>query len=173
MKQIRGKIVILGDDVDTDQILPGYAMAEPMDQLGRFAMAGLPDADKRKQITEGTILVAGRNFGCGSSREQAPTALKQVGVCLIVAQGFARIFRRNAINIGLPVAKIESADGLTDNDEISVDLETGEVQIHKSAKMANLSVQPLSDHVRKTLEYGGLIPRIRAEIAQKEMGRGV
>ena len=103
MNTIKGRVIVLGDDVDTDQILPGYAMAEPMDQLGNFAMAGLAGLDFKSVFQPGDIIVAGRNFGCGSSREQAPIALKQVGVALVIAKGFARIFRRNSINIGMPV----------------------------------------------------------------------
>ena len=89
MELIKGKIIVLGDDVDTDQILPGYAMAEPYDKLGSYAMAGLAGLDFNAVYEPGSILVAGRNFGCGSSREQAPIALKQRGVSLILAKGFA------------------------------------------------------------------------------------
>lgn len=105
MEKIRGKVIILGDDVDTDQILPGYAMSEPYEEIGKYAMAGLPTEDFKLNREPGCILVAGRNFGCGSSREQAPIALKQAQVALVVAQGFARIFRRNCINIGMPVVR--------------------------------------------------------------------
>ena len=74
MKKIKGKVIILGDDVDTDQILPGYAMSEPYEEIGKYAMAGLPTEDFKLNREPGCILVAGRNFGCGSSREQAPGA---------------------------------------------------------------------------------------------------
>ena len=113
--------------MDTDQILPGYAMAEPFEQLGKFALAGCPGLDFVTKVRPGDIIVAGRNFGCGSSREQAPIALKMAGVGLIVASGFARIFRRNAINIGLPVYAADIAGLLADGDEIEVDLEAGSV----------------------------------------------
>ena len=84
MEKIRGKVIILGDDVDTDQILPGYAMSEPYEEIGKYAMAGLPTEDFKLNREPGCILVAGRNFGCGSSREQAPIALKQAQVALVV-----------------------------------------------------------------------------------------
>ncbi|MEG2119144.1 MAG: 3-isopropylmalate dehydratase, partial [Pseudoflavonifractor sp.] len=116
MKSIKGRVFVLGDNVDTDQILPGFAMAEPFDQLGKFAMAGAPDLDFVNQVQPGDIIVAGRNFGCGSSREQAPIALKMAGVSLIVAKGFARIFRRNSINIGLPVYAADIASLLKTGD---------------------------------------------------------
>ena len=160
MEKIRGKVIILGDDVDTDQILPGYAMSEPYEEIGKYAMAGLPTEDFKLNREPGCILVAGRNFGCGSSREQAPIALKQAQVALVVAQGFARIFRRNSINIGMPVWVADVADELKTGDVIEADLEKGTVTVNGEVKQFN----PLSENVRKTLEYGGLIPRVRAEL---------
>ncbi len=160
MEVIKGKVIVLGDDVDTDQILPGYAMAEPYDQLGRFAMAGLAGVDFKTVYEPGCILVAGRNFGCGSSREQAPIALRQAEVALVIAKGFARIFRRNSINIGLPVWVADVADGLKTGDQIAVDLEKGTVTVNGEIKQ----FQPMAENVVKTLTYGGLIPRVRAEL---------
>lgn len=160
MEKIAGKIIVLGDDVDTDQILPGYAMAEAYDQLGRFAMAGLAGLEFKSVFEPGSILVAGRNFGCGSSREQAPIALKQAGVSLVIAKGFARIFRRNAINIGLPVWAADLGDRVKTGDRAQVDLSTGLVTVNG----AEQAFPPLSETVLKTLEYGGLIPRVRAEL---------
>lgn len=164
MKSIQGKVIVLGDDVDTDQILPGYAMAEPYDQLGKFAMAGLASGDFQTVYESGCILVAGRNFGCGSSREQAPIALRQAQIALVIAKGFARIFRRNAINIGLPVWTADVADGLKTGDRIEVDLEQGTVLVNGEKKQ----FQPMAENVMKTLTYGGLIPRVRAELGITE-----
>lgn len=164
MKTIKGKIIVLGDDVDTDQILPGYAMAEPMSELGNFAMAGLAGIDFKSVYEPGAILVAGRNFGCGSSREQAPIALKQVGVSLVMAKGFARIFRRNSINIGLPVWAADLADLVKTGDMAEVDLEQGSVIVNGK----HHTFAPLSETVLMTLEYGGLIPRVRAELGIEE-----
>lgn len=164
MKPIKGKIIVLGDDVDTDQILPGYAMAEPMEQLGDFAMAGLAGVDFKAVYEPGGILVAGRNFGCGSSREQAPIALKQVGVSLVIAKGFARIFRRNCINIGLPVWAADLVGEVKTGDRAEIDLEQGRAAVNGR----EFSFPPLSPSTLKTLEYGGLIPRIRAELAIEE-----
>ena len=160
MDIIKGKVIVLGDDVDTDQILPGYAMAEPYDQLGNFAMAGLAGLDFKSVYEPGSIIVAGRNFGCGSSREQAPIALHQVGVSLVMAKGFARIFRRNSINIGLPVWVADMADKLKTGDEVEVDLEKGTVTVNGEVN----EFTPMAPTVLKTLEYGGLIPRVRAEL---------
>ncbi|MEY8387548.1 3-isopropylmalate dehydratase [Oscillospiraceae bacterium 38-13] len=164
MDVIKGKVIVLGDDVDTDQILPGYAMAEPYDQLGKFAMAGLAGLDFKTVYEPGCILVAGRNFGCGSSREQAPIALKQAQVALVIAKGFARIFRRNSINIGLPVWVADAAEGLKTGDQIEVDLEKGTVTCGGETRQ----FQPMAENVARTLAYGGLIPRVRAELGIEE-----
>lgn len=160
MDKIKGSVLKLGENVDTDQILPGYAMAEPFDQLGKFALAGCPEPDIAGKIRPGIILVAGNNFGCGSSREQAPIALKMAGVSLVVAANFARIFRRNAINIGLPVYAADITGFVHDGDVIEVDM------VHGIITCSDKSVNtiPLSAGVLKTLEYGGLIPQIRAEL---------
>ena len=163
MDTIKGKVIVLGDDVDTDQILPGYAMAEPYDQLGNFAMAGLAGLDFKSVYEPGSIIVAGRNFGCGSSREQAPIALHQLGVSLVMAKGFARIFRRNSINIGLPVWVADMADKLKTGDVVEVDLEKGTVTVNGEVN----EFTPMAPTVLKTLEYGGLIPRVRAELGSE------
>jgi len=160
MEKIKGKVIILGNDVDTDQILPGYAMSEPYELIGNYAMAGLPTDDFKDNREPGCILVAGRNFGCGSSREQAPISLKQAEVGCIVAQGFARIFRRNSINIGLPVFVADAVNELKTGDIVEIDLEAGIVTGPNGVIQSN----PLSESVLKTLEYGGLIPRVRAEL---------
>ena len=148
MDTIKGKVIVLGDDVDTDQILPGYAMAEPYDQLGNFAMAGLAGLDFKSVYEPGSIIVAGRNFGCGSSREQAPIALHQLGVSLVMAKGFARIFRRNSINIGLPVWVADMADKLKTGDVVEVDLEKGTVTVNGEVN----EFTPMAPTVLKTLE---------------------
>ena len=103
----QGRVWNFEDNIDTDQILPGYAMTYPREALKDHAMAGSRVADFAKQVKNGDIIIAGANFGCGSSREQAPLALKDAGVGLIIATSFARIFRRNAINIGLPVLQAD------------------------------------------------------------------
>lgn len=163
MNKIVGKIIVLGDDVDTDQILPGYAMAEPYEKLGGFAMAGLSGMDFASVFEPGCILVAGRNFGCGSSREQAPIALKQRGISLVIAKGFARIFRRNSINIGLPVWAADLHGSVKTGETAEVDLGAGTVTVggHK------FEFATMSESAMKTLEHGGLIPRVRAELGIK------
>lgn len=95
MEKIRGKVIILGDDVDTDQILPGYAMSEPYEEIGKYAMAGLPTEDFKLNREPGCILVAGRNFAAAPPGERPPSPSSRRRSPSIVAQGFARIFRRN------------------------------------------------------------------------------
>jgi 3-isopropylmalate dehydratase small subunit len=163
MDIIKGRVLVVGDNVDTDQILPGYAMAEPAGQLGKFAMAGCPELDFARRVQSGDILVAGSNFGCGSSREQAPIALKMAGIRLVVAANFARIFRRNAINIGLPVYAADIVELVHDGNFIEVDLVNGTIRCSGEI----IQAPPLSPGALKTLDYGGLIQRVRAELGQE------
>lgn len=159
MDRIEGTVWVFGDNVDTDQILPGYAMAEPFDKLHLYAMAGSLVSDFAKKVCLGDIIVAGKNFGCGSSREQAPVALKGAGVSMVIAASFARIFRRNAINIGLPVFTADISELVSNGDHIAVDLLTGKIEIGKKT----ILVSPLSDNVLATLDAGGLINRVKQE----------
>jgi len=164
MELLKGRVWLLGDDVDTDQILPGYAMSEPMEKLGQFALAGKAQLEFSKSVKPGDIVVAGRNFGCGSSREQAPVALKLAGVGLVIAVSFARIFRRNAINIGLPVLCADIRSRLKQWDRVEVNLKTGRILLPDG----EASVPPLSENALSTIEAGGLINRVRAELSTKQ-----
>ena len=164
MKNFSGQILFLDrSDINTDEIIPAKYLTE----LTKAALKpycledlSLPGFDPKKDIAGKSVIITRANFGCGSSREQAPIALKQVGVALVIAKGFARIFRRNSINIGMPVWVADVADGLKTGDVIEADLEKGTVTVNGEVKQFN----PLSENVRKTLEYGGLIPRVRAEL---------
>ena len=160
MNTIKGRVWIFDDNVDTDQILPGYAMAEAASSLGRFAMAGSKVADFSQQVQPGDIIVAGKNFGCGSSREQAPVALTLAGVSLLIAPSFARIFRRNSINIGLPVMLGDIRNEVKTGELIEVDIESGVIL----AADRKLSGQPLAPGVLATVRAGGLINRVRREL---------
>ena len=157
---IKGRVWAFGENIDTDQILPGYAMAESFETLGNFAMAGSKIPDFSDRVKAGDIVVAGRNFGCGSSREQAPVALKQAGAGLVIAASFARIFRRNAINIGLPVLVANISRWVKTGDILSVDLASGMVTLNNTTIQGN----PLSETVLATLQAGGLINRVRQEL---------
>lgn len=160
----KGRVWVFGDNVDTDQILPGYAMAYPRAALKDHAMAGSPVPDFAKRVAAGDIIVAGANFGCGSSREQAPLALKDAGVALVVAASFARIFRRNAINIGLPVLQADVAGLVKDGDIISADVRSGGVRLPAGSVRDG---QAPGSNVIAILAAGGLINKVRNDLANK------
>ena len=127
--RIKGKVIKFRDDIDTDVILPGkYLVLVDPTELAKHALEGL-DPQFPEKAKKGIIIVGGKNFGCGSSREQAPIALKYSGVKAVLAESFARIFFRNSINIGLPVIEHKGITKLVANgDELTVDLNTGIVQ---------------------------------------------
>ncbi|MBI5680525.1 MAG: 3-isopropylmalate dehydratase small subunit [Methanobacterium sp.] len=153
MEKIQGKVWKFGDNIDTDVIIPGrYLRTFSLDDLAAHVMEGI-DPNFSKNVKKGDIIVADWNFGCGSSREQAPVALKHAGVSAIVAKSFARIFYRNAINIGLPVivADIES----NNNDILNIDLEEGIIRNLNSKKTVN--IQPFKEFMLEILKDEGLV----------------
>lgn len=164
---IRGKAVRLGDNVDTDVIIPAkYLVSTDPAELAKHAMEGL-DPGFVEKARGGVVVVAGRNFGCGSSREQAPLALKHAGVKCILAESFARIFYRNAITIGLPVLECPGISSRVDEgDELIVDLERGEVK--NKSKDVTLQATRLPDFVMEILRDGGLIEHLRRRIRRDE-----
>lgn len=155
-KIIEGRVLKLGDDIDTDSILPGrYLTLSSPEDLGKHVMEGY-DLHYKDKIQVGDVLVAGSNFGCGSSREHAPIALKAAGIQAVVAKSFARIFYRNATNIGLPLVEAPNGpDEISEEDTIKINLEEG--------TMANLSkdkeykTSKLPPFMFEILENGGLI----------------
>ena len=163
--KIRGRVWNLGGNVDTDQILPGYAMSAPVEKLKEYALAGSDIADFAVKVQAGEIIVAGENFGCGSSREQAPVALKEAGVGLVIAKSFARIFRRNAINIGLPVLVCDMERQVETGQEIEADLVSAEVTICASG--GKICGTILASSVLEILEAGGLIAKVRKQLGGK------
>jgi 3-isopropylmalate/(R)-2-methylmalate dehydratase small subunit len=151
----------VGDDVDTDAMLPGryLALRDPT-ALGSHCLEDF-DPDFRQRVRAGDILVAGRNLGCGSSREHAVIALKTAGIRAIVAQSAARIFFRNAINLGLPVMiSAEAAAGLQAGEAASVDPAVGEIRQNGHVWKS----QPLGEEVAAILAAGGLIERVRQRL---------
>lgn len=158
---IKGNAWVFADNVDTDQILPGYAMAAPREKLKEFALAGSIYPDFAQNVQPGDVIVAGKNFGCGSSREQAPVALKEAGVSLVIAKTFARIFRRNAINIGLPVLVADLFPQVRHGEQVEVDLKTG--RIYLPSQEVVIQGQALAPAILETLECGGLINKVRRQ----------
>lgn len=154
---IRGKAWIFGDDVDTDVIIPGkYLRTKDASLWAEHVMEGL-DPNFASRVRKGDVLVAGRNFGSGSSREQAPRALKEAGVAAVVARSFARIFYRNAINVGLPLveAEVEAKEG----DQVEVDLLAGTVKIGERVFQGT----KLTDFLLEILQDGGLVAHRRKQ----------
>ena len=153
MAEIKGKVWNFGDNIDTDVIIPGrYLRTFNPNDLALHVLEG-ERPDFTENVQKGDIILAGENFGCGSSREQAPVAIQAAGVDLIIAKSFARIFYRNAINIGLPVvvADIEADDG----DIVSVDLENG--IIINETKDTQVEFQAFEEFMVNILSDGGLV----------------
>jgi 3-isopropylmalate/(R)-2-methylmalate dehydratase small subunit len=156
---LSGRIWKFGNNVNTDDITPSpyLAITDPS-ELAKHAMENL-NPEFARGVQKGDIMVAGRNFGCGSSREHAPVALKAAGVSLVVAQTFARIFYRNAINLGLPVLESqELVDLVEEGEEIQADIGKGEITT-SSGKI--IKTNPLPENVLGILEAGGLINKVR------------
>lgn len=151
-----GRVHVLPADVDTDQIIPAeHLTTVPEDELGDYALAGY-EGDLTGDLREGDIIVAGPNFGMGSSREAAPVALRQAGIGAIVAESFARIFYRNAINVGLPIAEAPGIiDHVTAGDRLEVDVASGTVNNVSTA--ATIDATPLPPDLLEILEAGGLV----------------
>lgn len=151
--KLHGKVIKYGEDVNTDVIIPSkYLVYTNPSDLAKYAMEGI-DLSFMKKIEDMKIMVASRNFGCGSSREQAPIALKYAGVKAIIAESFARIFYRNAVNIGLPVLECPGISKIVeDGDEIEVDMSSGKVQDITKGK--TLNGNPTPEFLLKIMEKG-------------------
>lgn len=154
---IKGKSWVFGDDVDTDVIIPGkYLRTKDTKLWAEHVMEGL-DPQFASRVRKGDVIVAGRNFGSGSSREQAPRALKEAGVAAVVAKSFARIFYRNAINVGLPL--VEADVDCKEGDEVEVDLALGTVRVGDRV----IQGSRLPDFLLEILQAGGLVAHRRQQ----------
>ena len=151
-----------GANVDTDAIIPArYLNVSEPGELSRHCMEGI-DGDFLKRVKPGDIIVATTNFGCGSSREHAPIAIKAAGVSCVIAQNFARIFFRNAINIGLPLLECAQADEIEQGDELEVELEKGE--INDITKNKVFKAEPYPDFMLQIISAGGLTDYTKKKI---------
>lgn len=160
VNKITGKVWKFGDNVDTDVIIPGkYLRTTDMSVFAAHVMEGI-DPGFSKKVKKGDVIVAGKNFGCGSSREQAPLALKYAGLSCIVAESFARIFFRNAINVGLPI--IESRIYCKEGDIIEIDLESGIINTQGKSYAGS----KLPDFLREILSDGGLVEHRKKKVMQ-------
>ncbi len=156
--QIQATVHAYGDNIDTDRIIPGkYTKTLDMESLAAHVMEDL-DPEFRNRFRAGDIVAAGDNFGCGSSREQAPVALKMAGVSVVIARYFARIFFRNAINIGLPLLEVPDHD-IETGDVLSVNLSEG--SIVNLTKQKSYRAVPLPQVMIDILREGGLVSYLR------------
>ncbi len=155
----RGRVWTFGDDIDTDVIIPArYIGGQDASEFAKHCMEGI-DSHFSEKVTPGDILVAGKNFGCGSSREPAPVALKAIGISCIIAKTCARIFYRNAFNVGLPVLECDELSGrIEQGDEVEVDLDTGKILNVSNGKC--LQAKPIPGFMQELLHDGGLLNHI-------------
>lgn len=152
----RGKVFKYGANVDTDVIIPArYLNQSDPAELARHCMEDI-DADFVKKVKKGDLIVSGPNFGCGSSREHAPVAIKTSGISCVIAPSFARIFYRNSINIGLPIMESkEASEGIGAGDEVEVDFDTGVIANLSTGK--SWQALPFPDFIKKIIEKDGLL----------------
>ena len=160
MSEIKGKAWKFGDNINTDDIIPAVCLVttDEKELAGHCFESFRPGFSS--QVKHGDVIVAGRNFGCGSSREHAPKAIKGLGVSCVIAKSFARIFYRNAFNIGLPILESEEAvQAVEDGDIIGVDLITGEIK--SKTRNKNYSAKPVPGFMRKIIDAGGLVEYVK------------
>ena len=154
-----GTVIKYGDNVDTDVIIPArYHNTSDRKELASHSMEDL-DTSFVGRVKAGDIMVAGQNFGCGSSREHAPIAIKESGISIVIAKSFARIFYRNAINIGLGIVECpEAADEISEGDEVVADMDAGVITNKTTGKQYKTA--PFPEFVQKIIENGGLVKSI-------------
>jgi 3-isopropylmalate/(R)-2-methylmalate dehydratase small subunit len=164
---LQGKVWKFGKNIDTDLIIAArYLNTSEPSELAKHIME---DADPEfvNKMNEGDIIVAGENFGCGSSREHAPIALKSAGISAVIAPTFARIFYRNAFNMGLPIFELPQAEEINEGDTIKIDMAKGEIINITQAKTYKFT--PIPEFMQKLVDAGGLIEFAKQEIANSEV----
>ncbi|MFV1950703.1 MAG: 3-isopropylmalate dehydratase small subunit [Nitrospinota bacterium] len=157
--KIKGSVWKFGQDIDTDAIIPArYLNTSDPEELARHCMEDV-DPDFVRKIERGDVIVAGKNFGCGSSREHAPIAIKGAGISCVIARTFARIFYRNSFNMGLPIFEsVEASDMISEGDEIEVDVDSG--MIINITKKEEYRARPIPRFMQELIDDGGLIKHI-------------
>ncbi|MBS7247326.1 MAG: 3-isopropylmalate dehydratase [Candidatus Jordarchaeales archaeon] len=162
--KIKGTVWKFGDNIDTDLITPGKYMDLPLEELKKHVLE-VVNPEFAAKVKAGDVIIAGANFGCGSSRETAPQAIKALGVGAVVAESFARIFFRNAVAIGLPVISCSKvAEAFDNGDEAEVDIEKAEIR--NITKGITLKATPLSEDIKNVILKGGIIPLLK-ELAEE------
>ncbi len=159
--KVIGKCIKYGDNIDTDVIIPArYLNTSDHQELAKHCMEDI-DKDFSSKAQNANVIVAGSNFGCGSSREHAPVAIKASGIECVIAKNFARIFYRNSINIGLPILECDEADKINENDELEIDFAEGNI-INKTKK-EEYEVTGFPEFMQKLIEDGGLMKHMVKE----------
>jgi len=157
--ELHGRAWKLHDNVNSDEIIPGrYNMTTDRASLAKHCLCEVRP-DFPTGVQQGDIIVGGRNFGCGSSREHAPIAIQSCGVSAVIAPSFARIFYRNAVNIGLPLLVCEESDRITEGDDVSIDMASGIVTNH--TRNETYQVEPLPEFIGRIAEAGGILEFIK------------
>lgn len=158
---VSGKAWKFGDDIDTDQIYPGkYLPLTDKREMARHAMEGAKGGEEFiKNVKKGDMIVAGKNFGCGSSREHATVAIKGIGISVIIAKSFARIFHRNSVNTGLPILELEQVEEINQGDSLEVDIEKGTVKDITQNK--EFKAKPVSSLEMEIMKAGGLLAYLK------------
>ncbi len=161
--KVKGYVHKYADNIDTDVIIPArYLNTSDPIELAKYCMEDI-DSDFAKRVKKGDVIVAGSNFGCGSSREHAPIAIKASGVSCVIASSFARIFFRNSINIGLPILECTLAsEKISANDEIEIDFDNGIIK--NITKNEEYKANPFPDFIKDIIASNGLINSIKAQI---------
>lgn len=167
MDVLEGSAWVFGDHVTTDDIYPGRYLERPLDEAGRYAMSGL-DEHFAARVRRGDFVVAGVNFGAGSSREAAVAALQEAGVAAVIARSFGRIFFRNAINNGLPAIIVPDTSGIETGDRLRVDLNTRQVTVLRTG--TRLPILNLTGTSLAILRAGGIVPFTEARLAERRRG---
>lgn len=158
--EVKGKVFKYGNDVDTDVIIPARYLNDSSEEALKSHCMEDIDPTFVKRVKAGDIIVAEDNFGCGSSREHAPLAIKASGVSIVIANSFARIFFRNSINIGLPILECpEAVKGISDGDEVEADLTKGEIVNLTTGK--TFKAQPFPDFIQGIIADGGLLKHLQ------------
>ena len=164
--KVKGVVHKYADNVDTDVIIPArYLNSADPEHLKQHCMEDI-DSSFASRVSEGDIMVAGKNFGCGSSREHAPVAIKASGIALVIAEDFARIFYRNAINVGLPILECpEAAQAIRAGDELEVDFDTGMITDITSG--GSWQARPFPEFIKNLIDAGGLLEYTRSKLTNE------